>query len=74
MCKFCDENDPRCCKERSSDGYLCTRLPGHKGPHVACGCRGDHMIVMWDETGIRGRDGKWYPKRKKGVPNANSQP
>lgn len=72
MCRFCGHDNPDACSERSTEGYYCTRRPGHKGPHVACGS--SHLIVMWDETGVRGRNGKWYPKKAKEGHNANSQP
>ena len=28
-------------------GYVCTREPGHDGPHVACGM--DHQIDTWED-------------------------
>jgi hypothetical protein len=34
------------CEEKSSRLYLCTRLLGHTGPHIACG--GEHNLDIWE--------------------------
>lgn len=46
-CRYCaeiDPSDPACYKSRND--YVCTRKPGHDGPHVACG--DDHQIETWE--------------------------
>lgn len=48
-CPYCHETghlDPVCYQD--FDGtYVCTRKPGHDGPHVACG--DDHQIETWED-------------------------
>lgn len=45
-CPYCSEVDPlgEACFAESIG--VCTRAPGHDGPHVACGT--DHQIDMWE--------------------------
>lgn len=47
-CPYCTELSPRdraCWAE--GDRFVCTRKPGHDGPHVACGY--DHQIETWED-------------------------
>lgn len=44
----CFESGHGYCLAKSTDGYCCSRNPGHEGPHVACGgCGGDHTLQIW---------------------------
>lgn len=45
-CPYCAEVDPTdaACFAEGPVG-VCTRAPGHDGPHVACGS--DHRIDTW---------------------------
>jgi len=36
---------PKVCG-RQRRGYLCSRLPGHRGRHIACGFYG-HRLKVW---------------------------
>lgn len=45
-CYFCKEGKEtdNYCEEKVKYGYVCTRVKGHKGDHVACGTI-DHDFV-----------------------------
>lgn len=46
-CTYCHEtrmHEEVCYQDH--DGYVCTRAPGHDGPHVACG--DVHQIDTWE--------------------------
>lgn len=48
-CDYCAEpDDPRNVCQEPTYGYVCTRAPGHDGPHVACGTV-DHQIETWED-------------------------
>jgi hypothetical protein len=34
------------CQNRNDRGFVCTELPGHVGPHIACGVF-THSIESW---------------------------
>lgn len=48
-CWYCgrvDDNGRVCAEANYGDGQLCTREPGHPGPHVSCGIT-THPITIW---------------------------
>jgi len=42
-CYELTNNNNQC--EAQDSGYFCSRLPGHKGDHVACGV--EHEMHVW---------------------------
>lgn len=36
------------CDSQSKEGWLCTRIAGHTGNHVACGI--EHDLADWSDT------------------------
>lgn len=46
----CMNRDPGCgkrCGVESGIGWICSRSPGHEGPHVACAGSGRHERHIW---------------------------
>lgn len=46
-----DDTTGTWCKapEPPNTGYICSRLKGHTGPHMACNMSGDHDITRWEK-------------------------
>ena len=47
VCGFCDVKGHVRCGEQVN-GFYCTRLRGHSGPHVACGGVSRHTLRLWE--------------------------
>lgn len=49
-CEMLFESDKPVCKSMSqkNNGYCCSRLEGHIGPHVACATT--HKIKTWEDA------------------------
>ena len=63
-CQYCshDMNSPCCGAMHSgTGGWVCTRLPNHDGPHIACGS--EHDIIRWTDTQPKGSPDAWIPRR-----------
>ncbi|UVY83818.1 hypothetical protein NLU66_16650 [Brachybacterium sp. NBEC-018] len=47
-CTYCHETGPleEVCYQDHDGTYVCTRAPGHAGPHVACG--DEHELETWE--------------------------
>lgn len=46
-CPYCKGRRGSCCMEVSEEGFYCTRVEGHIGPHIACGAE-DHEFSRWE--------------------------
>ena len=46
------------CRVRSGMGWICSRSPGHKGPHVACAGKHDSHIWYMLAKMFRGDEGR----------------
>jgi hypothetical protein len=46
------ESGAALCMEQSWEGFLCTRLRGHEGPHIATGSEDVHKVWKRDESTV----------------------
>jgi len=59
ICEFCGGGHTKGCNSKSERDLFCTREPGHKGDHVACGCR-THVIARWKNENEQSKERTSY--------------